>query len=69
MCFQTAQASARLPVHHNSTDVPNRPLQRVQKTPYNPADWPGAKAWPATMCLISFFSLAVFFQALTAALN
>ncbi|PSC75952.1 heat shock 83 [Micractinium conductrix] len=39
-------------------------IQRVQATPYNPSDWPGAKSWPATMGLISFFSLAVFFQAL-----
>ncbi|PRW51126.1 PTS system fructose-specific EIIABC [Chlorella sorokiniana] len=44
-------------------------IQRVQKTPYNPEDWPGAKAWPATMGLISFFSLNVFFQALRMALE
>lgn len=44
-------------------------LKRVQATPYNPVDWPGAKAWPATMGLISFFALAAFFQALTAALG
>lgn len=41
------------------------PLQ----TPYDPNEWPGAKAWPATMGLISFFSLSVFFQALVAALQ
>ncbi|KAL4444249.1 hypothetical protein ABPG75_011986 [Micractinium tetrahymenae] len=44
-------------------------IQRTQQTPYNPNDWPGAKAWPATMGLISFFSLSVFFQALVAALK
>ncbi len=39
------------------------------QTPYDPNEWPGAKAWPATMGLISFFSLSVFFQALVAALQ
>lgn len=27
-------------------------------------DWPGPKAWPAGMALISFFALNVFIQAL-----
>eukprot|EP00798_Chlamydomonas_sp_ICE-L_P007305 gene7305-422_t len=31
-------------------------------------DWPGPKAWPSTMCLISFFQLMVFFQGLRAEL-
>ena len=44
-------------------------IQRALKTPFNPNDFPGAKAWPATMGLISFFSLAVFWQALVAALK
>jgi hypothetical protein len=44
-------------------------LQRTQQTPYNPNDWPGAKAWPAVMALISFFMLSGFFQALTAAVK
>eukprot|EP00878_Enallax_costatus_P006598 GHUV01006916.1.p1 GENE.GHUV01006916.1~~GHUV01006916.1.p1 ORF type:complete len:175 (+),score=66.50 GHUV01006916.1:210-734(+) len=30
---------------------------------YNDGDWPGPKAWPAGMCLISFFAFAAFFQA------
>jgi hypothetical protein len=44
-------------------------IQRALQTPFNPNDFPGAKAWPATMGLISFFSLAVFWQALVAALK
>ncbi|KAI3426982.1 hypothetical protein D9Q98_006926 [Chlorella vulgaris] len=44
-------------------------IQRTQQTPYNPNDWPGAKAWPAVMALISFFMLSGFFQALTAAVK
>eukprot|EP00887_Chlorella_sp_A99_P001160 scaffold14.g1160.t1 len=39
-------------------------LQRARDTPYDPADWPGAKAWPAGMALVSFFELAVFAQEL-----
>ena len=35
---------------------------RIKDTPYDPNDWPGAKAWPATMALISFFILAAFAQ-------
>eukprot|EP00195_Chlamydomonas_chlamydogama_P010571 CAMPEP_0202900468 /NCGR_PEP_ID=MMETSP1392-20130828/11803_1 /ASSEMBLY_ACC=CAM_ASM_000868 /TAXON_ID=225041 /ORGANISM="Chlamydomonas chlamydogama, Strain SAG 11-48b" /LENGTH=167 /DNA_ID=CAMNT_0049586861 /DNA_START=23 /DNA_END=526 /DNA_ORIENTATION=+ len=31
-------------------------------------DWPGPKAWPATMALISFFALNVFLQGLRAEL-
>lgn len=31
-------------------------------------DWPGPKAWPATMVLISFFALNVFLQGLRAEL-
>lgn len=31
-------------------------------------DWPGPKAWPATMTLISFFALNVFLQGLRAEL-
>ena len=26
-------------------------------------DWPGPKAWPGGMCLISFFALCAFIQA------
>jgi hypothetical protein len=35
---------------------------RVRDTPYDPLDWPGAKAWPAVMGLISFFALSAFAQ-------
>ena len=42
---------------------------RVGATPYDPNDWPGAKAWPAVLGLITFFELAVFLQALTVALR
>lgn len=31
---------------------------------YDDGDWPGPKAWPAGMCLFSFFAFAAFFQAL-----
>lgn len=37
---------------------------RVRDTPYNPNDWPGAKAWPAVMGLLAFFALAANFQGL-----
>jgi len=37
---------------------------RVRDTPYDPNDWPGAKAWPAAMVLISFFALAANTQGL-----
>ena len=33
-------------------------------TEQDDSDWPGPKAWPATMGLISFFALNVFIQAL-----
>jgi hypothetical protein len=33
-------------------------VQRFKDTPFNPNDWPGAKAWPAVMMLITFFELA-----------
>lgn len=39
-------------------------VQRTRDTPYDPADWPGAKAWPAVMALIAFFELSVFAQEL-----
>ncbi|WIA09398.1 hypothetical protein OEZ85_008804 [Tetradesmus obliquus] len=38
--------------------------QRALDLQYNDGDWPGPKAWPAGMGLISFFALNVFFQAL-----
>jgi hypothetical protein len=41
---------------------------RTKDTPYDPREWPGAKAWPASMVLVSFFMLAAFQQGLAAAL-
>ncbi len=35
----------------------------------NGEDWPGNKAWPAVLALISFFSLAAFAQALLPSLG
>lgn len=37
---------------------------RIKTTPFNPEDFPGAKAWPATMALLSVFSLFAGFQGL-----
>lgn len=39
-------------------------VQRFTNTETDDGDWPGNKAWPATMTLISFFALNVFLQAL-----
>jgi hypothetical protein len=41
-------------------------VKRFQDTEFDPLDWPGAKTWPAVMCLISFFALAAFGQGLRA---
>lgn len=41
-------------------------IKRFQQTEYDPLDWPGAKTWPAVMCLVSFFALAAFAQGLRA---
>ena len=30
---------------------------------HDPREWPGPKAWPATLALISFFAACVFGQA------
>lgn len=38
--------------------------KRVGDTVTDDGDWPGNKAWPAGMTLVSFFALMVFFQAL-----
>jgi hypothetical protein len=43
-------------------------IKRVTETKGDETDWPGPKAWPATMGLISFFALNVFIQALRAEL-
>eukprot|EP00775_Hariotina_reticulata_P011014 gene11014-11168_t len=44
-------------------------VQRFQNLQYNDGDWPGPKAWPGGMGLISFFAVNVFFQALVAETN
>ncbi|KAG2441416.1 hypothetical protein HYH02_010004 [Chlamydomonas schloesseri] len=43
-------------------------VKRTVDTKQDDSDWPGPKAWPATMGLISFFALNVFIQALRAEL-
>lgn len=42
-------------------------VDRVRKLEYSDGDWPGPKAWPSGMALISFFALSVFWQSLFAA--
>jgi hypothetical protein len=37
-------------------------VQRFKDTPMRPEDWPGAKSWPAVMCLITFFIFMAYFQ-------
>ncbi|KIY97390.1 hypothetical protein MNEG_10573 [Monoraphidium neglectum] len=37
--------------------------KRAVDLEYTDGDWPGPKVWPATMGLISFFALSVFWQA------
>lgn len=39
-------------------------VQRALAVQGRPGDWPGPQAWPATLALISFFSVNIFFQAL-----
>lgn len=43
--------------------------QRFKDTEYDALDWPGAKSWPAVMCLISFFAFSAFGQALRESLG
>jgi len=43
-------------------------IERIKSTPYDPNDWPGAKAWPSTMTLITFFILAAYMQGLLASM-
>lgn len=43
-------------------------IKRTIDTKQDDSDWPGPKAWPATMALISFFALNVFIQAIRAEL-
>lgn len=35
----------------------------------DPSAWPGPKAWPAALVLVSFFSVNICFQALLKALD
>jgi hypothetical protein len=39
-------------------------LKRFVDTKHDPQFWPGPKAWPAGMMLISFFAFNVFLQGL-----
>lgn len=41
-------------------------IQRALNLQYDDGDWPGPKAWPGGMGLISFFAVTVFLQALVA---
>eukprot|EP00877_Chromochloris_zofingiensis_P001398 jgi/Chrzof1/11259/Cz05g29220.t1 len=41
-------------------------VRRFLDLEYEDADWPGPKAWPGGMALISFFAVSIFFQALLA---
>lgn len=40
--------------------------QRFTSLQYSDGDWPGPKAWPASMALISFFAVCAYVQALVA---
>ncbi|KAL6770254.1 hypothetical protein ACKKBG_A34230 [Auxenochlorella protothecoides x Auxenochlorella symbiontica] len=44
-------------------------IKRIQSTPYNDREWPGARAWPATMSLLTFFILAAYAQALASSIT
>jgi hypothetical protein len=39
-------------------------IKRASDLEYTDNDFPGPKAWPAGMTLLSFFALSAFFQAL-----
>lgn len=39
-------------------------IQRTLDVEYDPREFPGKKAWPGTLLLISFFSVNIFAQAL-----
>jgi hypothetical protein len=41
-------------------------IKRAMDLKYDDGDWPGPKAWPGGMGLISFFAVTVFLQALVA---
>ncbi|GIL83848.1 hypothetical protein Vretimale_10870 [Volvox reticuliferus] len=43
-------------------------VKRTIDTKQDDTDWPGPKAWPAGMALVSFFALNVFIQAIRAEL-
>ncbi|KAL3151615.1 hypothetical protein ABBQ38_012607 [Trebouxia sp. C0009 RCD-2024] len=44
-------------------------LKRALDTEGDPSAWPGPKAWPASLILVSFFSVNICFQALLKALD
>lgn len=44
-------------------------LKRALDTEGDPAAWPGPKAWPASLILVSFFSVNICFGALLKALD
>ena len=44
-------------------------FDRFQACEYNAQEWPGDKAWPAVMGLLSFFILSAFWQVLLASLK
>jgi hypothetical protein len=41
-------------------------IKRAMDLKYDDGDWPGPRAWPSSMGLISFFAVTVFLQALVA---
>jgi hypothetical protein len=41
-------------------------IKRAVDLKYDDGDWPGPKAWPGAMGLISFFAVTVFLQAAVA---
>lgn len=43
--------------------------KRAVDTEGDPDEWPGPKAWPASLILVSFFSVNICFQALLKALD
>lgn len=41
-------------------------IKRAMDLKYDDGDWPGPRAWPSSMGLVSFFAVTVFLQALVA---
>lgn len=40
-------------------------IQRLNKTKPNPSEWPGPRAWPITVLVVSVLVLFILFQGLT----